>query len=149
MSTNHTTNYQLSQWAKSDQVKMEDFNADNAKIDGALKANADALAAHGEALAKLDNGRVHIGSYVGTGQCGQEHPTSYTFPAVPACFLVLRAGGTYTMVGRGGASNAATINSGNMSLTWKENTVSWYDVSANGQYNVGGSTYLVVAFYEV
>lgn len=36
MPTNHTTNYQLNQWVKSDQVKMEDFNADNAKIDAAL-----------------------------------------------------------------------------------------------------------------
>ena len=31
-----TTNYQLNQWAKSDRVLMEDFNADNAKIDAAL-----------------------------------------------------------------------------------------------------------------
>ena len=36
-----TTNYQLNQWAKSDRVMMDDFNADNAKIDAALKANAD------------------------------------------------------------------------------------------------------------
>jgi len=41
MSTNHTSNYQLSQWVKSDQVKMEDFNADNAKIDAALAGKAD------------------------------------------------------------------------------------------------------------
>ena len=34
-----TTNYQLNQWAKSDRVMMDDFNADNAKIDAALKAN--------------------------------------------------------------------------------------------------------------
>ena len=39
-----TTNYQLNQWAKSDRVMMDDFNADNAKIDAALKANADAIA---------------------------------------------------------------------------------------------------------
>ena len=38
-----TTNYQLNQWAKSDRVMMDDFNADNAKIDAALKANADAI----------------------------------------------------------------------------------------------------------
>ena len=45
---NHTPNYQLSQWAKSDQVKMEDFNADNAKLDAAIKAvdaKADAVSA--------------------------------------------------------------------------------------------------------
>ena len=38
-----TTNYQLNQWAKSDRLMMDDFNADNAKIDAALKANADAM----------------------------------------------------------------------------------------------------------
>ena len=44
-----TTNYQLNQWAKSDRVMMDDFNADNTKIDAALKANADAAAAKAEA----------------------------------------------------------------------------------------------------
>ena len=54
-----TTNYQLNQWAKSDRIMMDDFNADNAKIDAALKANADAIAAEttarvaGDALVKL------------------------------------------------------------------------------------------------
>ena len=42
---NKTANYQLNQWAKSDRVLMDDFNADNAKIDAALKANASAIAA--------------------------------------------------------------------------------------------------------
>ena len=42
---NKTPNYNLSQWAKSDRVLMDDFNADNAKIDAALKAHTDALAA--------------------------------------------------------------------------------------------------------
>ena len=41
---NHTTNYQLSQWEASDRILMSDFNSDNAKIDAALKANADAAA---------------------------------------------------------------------------------------------------------
>lgn len=36
MSTNHTPNYQLSQWERSDRIQMEDFNSDNAKIDAAL-----------------------------------------------------------------------------------------------------------------
>lgn len=33
---NQTTNYQLNQWEKADRIQMEDFNADNAKIDAAL-----------------------------------------------------------------------------------------------------------------
>ena len=149
MPTNKTPHYSLSQWERDDRILMEDFNADNVKIDAAIKANTDALASQGEALAGLSNGRVHIGSYVGTGQSGKEHPNSYTFPVMPACFFVLRGGGTYTLVGRGGAPMAAIINSGNMSLTWNGNTMSWYDVSANGQFNVGGAVYLVIAFYAV
>ena len=39
-----TTNYQLNQWAKSDRIMMDDFNADNLKIDAALKAVADQTA---------------------------------------------------------------------------------------------------------
>ena len=31
-----TANYQLNQWEKSDRIQMEDFNADNTKIDAAL-----------------------------------------------------------------------------------------------------------------
>ena len=45
-----TTNYQLNQWAKADRVMMDDFNADNAKIDAALKANADAIHLLNEAM---------------------------------------------------------------------------------------------------
>ena len=37
-----TTNYQLNQWDAEDRVTREDFNADNAKIDAAIKAVADA-----------------------------------------------------------------------------------------------------------
>ena len=35
-----TTNYQLNQWAKSDRLRMDDFNADNQKIDAALAAKS-------------------------------------------------------------------------------------------------------------
>ena len=33
---NKTPNYQLNQWDKSDRIRMEDFNADNAKLEAAL-----------------------------------------------------------------------------------------------------------------
>ena len=41
MATNHTTNYELSQWLSTDQVLRTDFNADNAKIDAALADKAE------------------------------------------------------------------------------------------------------------
>ena len=49
MSTNHTTNYDLNQWEGTDKVLRTEFNADNAKIDAALKANADAIALKADA----------------------------------------------------------------------------------------------------
>ena len=49
MSTNHTTNYDLNQWEGTDKVLRTEFNDDNAKIDAALKANADAIAAEAAA----------------------------------------------------------------------------------------------------
>ena len=52
---NQTTNYQLSQWEASDRILMSDFNADNNKIDAALKTQAEAISALGAQLdAKAD-----------------------------------------------------------------------------------------------
>lgn len=36
-----TTNYELNQWDKTDRIRMEDFNADNAKINAALGRKAE------------------------------------------------------------------------------------------------------------
>ena len=41
MATNQTTNYQLNQWEPGDAVQRVDFNADNAKVDAALKSLSD------------------------------------------------------------------------------------------------------------
>ena len=51
---NQTANYQLCQWDPTDRILMEDFNKDNEKIDAALKANADAIAAEVTARAAGD-----------------------------------------------------------------------------------------------
>ena len=47
-----TRNYQLNQWAAGDKVQRIDFNADNAKIDAALRTNADAIDAEATARDK-------------------------------------------------------------------------------------------------
>ena len=47
----HTQNYQLSRWAKDDRIMMEDFNADNEKIDAALKAANDRIDTKADAAA--------------------------------------------------------------------------------------------------
>ena len=56
MPANYTPNYQLNQWERSDKVLMDDFNHDNAKIDSALAAKADASAV--EALDQAVGGKA-------------------------------------------------------------------------------------------
>lgn len=45
MATNQTENYGLNQWEASDKVLREEFNADNAKVEGALSGLAAQVAA--------------------------------------------------------------------------------------------------------
>ena len=66
-----TTNYQLNHWAKSDRVMMDDFNADNAKIDAALAAKS----------------RVACGVYTGDGTASRTIDLDFT----PKAVLVLSA----------------------------------------------------------
>lgn len=71
----HTSNYNLSQWAGEDRILREDFNADNAKIEAALQAATEtALAEH-----------VTIGSYVGDDTKGRV----ITLPFTPKAVILL------------------------------------------------------------
>lgn len=47
----HTSQYQLNQWAKTDRIQMEDFNTDNLKIEQALAALADSLTGKADSAA--------------------------------------------------------------------------------------------------
>ena len=75
MSTNHTTNYDLNQWEGTDRVLRTEFNADNAKIDAALKANADAVAALEATISQKGNCTVLHSTYTGDGWYGEDHPS--------------------------------------------------------------------------
>ena len=80
----HTTNFNLSQWSKSDRIQMADFNADNAKLDAALAA-----------LTR----RVYTATYTGDGAT----TLTLTFPAKPAFVIVLTESKLSLMV-RGSAT---------------------------------------------
>ena len=112
----HTQNYQLSRWAKDDRIMMEDFNADNEKIDAALKAandridiKADAAALSEETgartaadssfagqLAELaanlgvhgHNCRIATGSYVAAGGYGESNALSLSFDFCPLLVFI-------------------------------------------------------------
>ena len=112
MASNHTTNYQLNQWAKSDRILMDDFNADNAKIDAAL-------AAHAAALAGCGNCKIEFGSYTGDGTVG----LALTFSARPvAVFIQANASADFGMMLRGSETIAAFSNCAFAFLrcTWTE-----------------------------
>ena len=155
MPSNQTPNYQLSQWSGDDRILMEDFNADNAKIDAALKANADALAAADAvltaALQKKGNCQIVYTTYVGTGEYGPDHPNTLTFDAPP--MLIFVGGGSYNMgflFRNCGLTMPTNTEAGGFHPTWRENSVSWHNpYGANYQYNNKGGTYHVIAFLKV
>ena len=113
MASNYTSNYQLCQWEGTDKVLRTDFNSDNAKIDAALKANADAVSAEAEARAAAVSSeasaraaadaaltasipKVKVGTYTGDGGDSKTISVGFT----PKAVLVLtREGQTITGTG--------------------------------------------------
>ena len=150
---NQTTNYQLSQWESTDRILMSDFNGDNAKIDAALKANADSIAAVEEELAVRGNCRIVFGSYTGTGTNGSGSPTTLTFDQMPILVLVQdptenREFDRKLRMMRG--VNWAVGTDGNYvwenDVTWTEKGVRWSsETSAETQFNVSGRQYRYLA----
>lgn len=66
-STNHTANYNLSQFVGTDRPTwLGDYNGDMTKIDAQLKKNADAIASAGGGLEKVS----HTADLTGTGTAG-------------------------------------------------------------------------------
>ena len=60
MASGQTQYYGLSQWEAADKVERVDFNSDNAKIDGALKAMRDLIVSPSVLNAVLDKLRSDI-----------------------------------------------------------------------------------------
>ncbi len=161
---NQTTNYNLNQWDAADPVRREDFNSDNAIIDAALKAAADAraavdkradgleavLAEHTAQIAKLGNCQVYTTTYVGNGQCGEEHPSTLTFPQKPLLAFVSRNG--YNILRIFPFNTSYSYRESSLiyvEITWSGNTVIWNASTPDGQMNSNGTTYYVTAFYAM
>ena len=140
---NHTPNYNLSQWAKSDRVLMDDFNADNAKIDAAL-------AGFTAALTQKGNCQIVTGSYTGSGKVGPNFPNSLTFNKTPVLLFV--CGPTLGIMVKGGSSGymLQAGTSEEFTTAWDQNSVSWYrngfDLDPCQQMNESGKRYYYLAF---
>ncbi len=143
---NKTPNYSLSQWSRDDRVLMDDFNSDNAKIDGALGE-------HARQLAKLPfcgNCQIYTTTYVGTGQYGGEYPNSLTFPKAPTAVMIITSDTGRSMWFVQGCPKAFYWNNnGNLQncvVTWDGNSLSWYSPYLFSQMNAQNITYHVIAF---
>ena len=159
MSTNHTTNYNLNQWEATDKVLRTEFNADNAKIDAALKANADTidtLEGQVEAL-QTEKGdcQLYTTSYIGNGGAGANQPCSITFPRKPF-YLIISSPVAQFMFCPYGQNRAVGIKVNFerpcywLITSWSGNTFTWYanSDSAEEQLNQSGVTFSVLAFLE-
>ena len=129
-----TPNFQLNQWSGTDYVRRTDFNADNAKIDAALAA--------------AGNCRVVTGSYTGTGEYDKYHPNTITFEGKPLLVFIVGDRSCYAMRGCDTADVCYGSTGSSISLTWGENTLSWYGVDALNQLNVGQRVYRYIALMD-
>ena len=154
---NHTQNYQLSQWDADDPVLRTDFNADNAKIDAALKAETDARTAALSSLSSSRNCQAVITGYTGSGVSGESNPNYLSFARRPLFIHVggEAASGFSAVYGQTLTTCYANGAVRYIRITWSGNSVSWYEDS-NGykesptyQMNESGKQYKVFALLSV
>ena len=127
MASNHTQHYALNRWDLEDQIVMDDFNEDNAKIDAALHDNAAALSALQTALGSGgQNARVAFGSYVGDGTYGPNHPTSLQFDFTPVFVLIAENDNSDKSPMLRGATVTNSTYGDDITLSWTDHGVSWY-----------------------
>lgn len=131
----HTEYYQLSQWEADDRIQMEDFNADNAKIDAALAASL----------------KIATGSYTGTGTYGINNKTSLHFDFAPKLLLVAHSGenSSWFLWMQGCLESKWGGTGMREHVEISGTTVSWYSEmntpSAENQMNGSGAKYRYVA----
>ena len=170
-----TKHYQLNQWAAGDKVQRIDFNADNAKIDAAIKAvdtkadtraaqtALDALAStvsgHTAALAGKGNCQIAAGTYTGDGTCGKGTSCVLSFPFQPKLVVVQNRAGAQMDVTKGSDNIKFMLilvrplenfylyqSMAQVRISWNSSSVSWWsDYSARAQLNEDGAQYTYVA----
>ncbi len=145
MPSSQTPNYQLNQWSRDDRILMEDFNADNAKIDRAL-------AGFTAALTQKGNCQIVTGQYTGTGLRGSSAPNKLTFSHKPLVLLV--SGGNVMVSARNGHGYILSNGTSNeLKVQWGDKIVSWYcdtiDAKPSRQMNASGVVYTYVVLLQI
>lgn len=135
MASNQTENLKLSQWLATDAVLRSDFNADNQKIDAAIRYMP----------------RLLTGSYTGSGQFGEANSNALSFTFTPMLVVITADGGNLDpgsiFINRQEISNGVdnhenSIYNLGIRLTWGQHSVSWYSpTNASCQLNSSNQLY--------
>ena len=164
-----TKNYALPKWKKSDFIQMDDFNDAFAKLDTALKAEADARAAAdstaSKALSALEQTvtksklcRIKYGSYTGNGKTGKANPNTLSCDFYPVLLIVSTmdqySNITRAVAIRGVSKFGSGVSNRDDLITWNARGVSWYPVTENDtsfdvshvQLNASGVVYQYLLF---
>lgn len=102
-----------------------------------------------------DKARIQTGSYVGTGTYGRDNPCTLTFDKTPVLVAVdtgnvlsknvtcppFVKGCTYTSY----CASGYNTNNYGVSVSWTDNSVSWYADNNGTQMSVKNTTYYYVA----
>lgn len=136
---NQTETHGLSQWEAQDRILREDFNADNAKTEQALVAQAEAQQAVEAVINAGDWCKIHTFTYEGTDDAASDGDFTLTFPVSPLLvFIHSLSTGSSLLLARGETSN------GSSTYTWGEKTLTLSNRTASAQMNQLGYTYRVV-----
>ena len=131
----HTTNFNLTQWEKSDRIQMADFNADNQKIDAALAALS------------TRNCRCHCAGYTGDGETSR----TFTFPGKPM-LLILVSNTGLAVLNRGleeGWMLLSTSTQRSFTVSWGEDRVTLSQSTPQLFSNQLSKSYGLFAILEV
>lgn len=150
-----TEHYQLNQWEPGDEVKREDFNADNAKVDAAIKAvedKAEQAQSAAEGAQKTAETSYAVGVYTGNGLTADEGGVFVETGFKPRFVIITQSRispsnpKTTMMVGEGGVDGTEHY------VVFLENGFRVYFLTVYGtsttplQMNNSGETYSYAAF---
>ena len=153
---NQTEIHGLSQWEKPDRILMEDFNADNQKIEQALAGMAGAQSEMQTALALCGNCKIVYGSYKGKGNYGSGNKNTLSFDLPPIFVMVIpnnyinnKDAVRLNLLKNVPYSIGCPENSGYLNtVSWSGNQVQWYGSDTYGQFNSSSYTYHYFALLD-
>lgn len=159
MASNYTKNYGLCQWEATDQVRREEFNQDNAKIDETLKTLADKNTALESAIAAVaaaaGNCQMELITYTGTGTPDSGSSKKIEFTQLPDIFIV--AGDLAIVMGQGGNTTPLLIADDTIyhetfinttTAKWSGSQLLLPNSTPRYQMNTKGAGYWVLGLYR-